>query len=328
MRIHRFSFAPQRLRWAFVWGSLALLLLHCAGNAPPLSDPTTPDDFATPPFYRIDGRAGGTILLMGTVHLGPPGGWQFSPALLEGLDRADRFVLEIDLRSLTEDAVATLLAEIAVIPPPNSLLDLVSAETARLLDEKDAQLAKMGMPRNARKWFKPWFIVISLLESTSAQSDFDAKFSAENTILEASGSRPLIGLETLAEQLGFFNDLSFRLQEVLLQDALIGLDTATEELNALVNAWRRGDEAELEAVRREGVDESPELESIYDILIRDRNRRWMPVFEKLLNDPKFSGETTFVGVGALHLVGEDGLIQLFREAGYDAFPIGPAARRQ
>jgi len=265
---------------------------------------------------------------MGTVHLGPPGGWQFSPALLEGLDRADRFVLEIDLRSLTEDAVATLLAEIAVIPPPNSLLDLVSAETARLLDEKDAQLAKMGMPRNARKWFKPWFIVISLLESTSAQSDFDAKFSAENTILEASGSRPLIGLETLAEQLGFFNDLSFRLQEVLLQDALIGLDTATEELDALVNAWRRGDEAELEAVRREGVDESPELESIYDILIRDRNRRWMPVFEKLLNDPKFSGETTFVGVGALHLVGEDGLIQLFREAGYDAFPIGPAARRQ
>ena len=173
-----------------------------------------------------------------------------------------------------------------------------------------------------------WFIVISLLESTSAQSDFDAKFSAENTILEASGSRPLIGLETLAEQLGFFDDLSFRLQEVLLQDALIRLDTATEELNALVNAWRRGDEAELEAVRREGVDESPELESIYDILIRDRNRRWMPVFEKLLNDPKFSGETTFVGVGALHLVGEDGLIQLFREAGYDAFPIGPAARRQ
>ena len=59
---------------------------------------------ATPPFYRIAGGAGATLLLLGTIHVGPPEGWRFSPDVLEAVRRADRFILEIDLRAATEEA--------------------------------------------------------------------------------------------------------------------------------------------------------------------------------------------------------------------------------
>lgn len=311
---------------SFVCLSLALLLTSCASNRVPVAADSVLQEFVTPLFYRVEGDGGGTLLLMGTIHIGPPEGWQFSPALREGLERADRFILEIDLREVTEDSVSTLLANTAVIRPPNSLMDLVSPETAKLLDENDATLAQMGLPRNARNWKKPWYIALRLLESASTRSGFEASASAEGVILEALGGRPLIGLETLDEQLGIFDNLSPQLQDVMLRDTLLQLDGGVEEIQSLVGAWRRGDEDELEEWARDGIDELPGLEEFYAVVLTDRNQRWLSVFRSLLDGPEYGGETLFVGVGALHLVGEDGLVNLLREAGYEALPIDHSGR--
>jgi uncharacterized protein YbaP (TraB family) len=320
MRIGDAISTLRSFRNAIVWFPLALLLTGCGSNTAPTPTPTLPT-LATPPFYRIDGDGGATLLLMGTIHLGPSEGWQFSPALLRGLDRADRFVLELDLRKATEESVSTLLANSVVVRPPDTLMDLVGPETARLLEENDATLAAMGMPRNARKWKKPWYIALWILESASTRSGFEAGASAEDFILQTLGTRPLIGLETLEEQLGFFDDLSPHLQDMMLQDSLLRIDTAVEEIRSLVRAWRRGDEQAMEEMARDGVDELPDLKKFYEAVLTDRNLRWMTVFKSFLDDAEYAGETIFVGVGALHLVGDDGLVRLLRESGYDAEPI-------
>lgn len=316
-----------RILWAtIVWPSLLLLLAGCGLGGAPVVSVSVAQEFATPPLYRIGANGGGTLLLMGTIHLGPPEGWQFSPTLLEALDRADRFILEVDLRTVTEASISTQLANIALIEPPNSLLDLVSPETAKLLDENDARLASMGMPRNARKWKKPWYLALWLLESASTPSGFTANASAENVILEALGPRPLIGLETVEEQLEIFDKLSPRLQDMMLRDILLRLDSTAEETRSLVSAWHRGDEKLLEELARDGLDELPELEEFYAVLLRDRNQRWLSVFRSLLDDPEYAGETIFVAVGALHLVGDDGLVKLLREAGYETLRIDHSAK--
>lgn len=321
IRIRRYNFGLRILRATSAGLSLALLLTGCASSRTPVVPVGVVREFATPPFYRIGANRGGTLLLMGTIHLGPPEGWRFSPALLDGLDRADHFILEVDLRAVTEDSISTQLANTAIIQPPNTLLDLVSPETAKLLGENDATLAKMGMPKNARKWKKPWYIALWLLESASTPSGFTASNSAENVILEAIGPRPLIGLETVEEQLEIFDKLSPHLQDMMLRDILLRLDSAAAETRALVGAWRRGDENLLEELTREEIDELPELEEFYAVVLRDRNRRWMSVFRSLLDDPEYAGETFFVGVGALHLVGVDGLVNLLRESGYETLRI-------
>jgi uncharacterized protein YbaP (TraB family) len=298
---------------------LGALIAGCASERAPIA-PAQPQlitaDFAMPPYYRVEGEGGANLLLFGTVHLGPASGWQFSPALLAGLDLADGFVLEIDLRRATEDAVSDLLASIVVLQPPDTLPSVVSPETKRLLDEKDAQLAMLGMPVNARLRLKPWFIAMGLIEVAAQRSGFSANAAAENVIMEHLGERPLLGLETFEEQIAMLDGMSAENQDIMLRDTLLRLDDAVDEIQELVEAWRHGDEEALESLARVGVDELPELEAFYDILLDDRNRRWMERFRSLLDDSSHSGETIFVGVGALHLVGEGGLVALLREEGY------------
>jgi uncharacterized protein YbaP (TraB family) len=183
------------------------------------------------------------------------------------------------------------------------------------------------MPANAWKWKKPWYVALWLIESASNRSGFEAGMSADNAILEALGRRPLIALESFEEQLGIFDDMSPMLQDVMLRDTLVRLDTAVEEIHNLVEAWRRGDEKGLEKLGLDGIGEWPERDEFQKVVLTDRNQRWLEIFKWLLDSPEFAGETIFGGVGALHLVGDDGLIGLLRESGYEAEPIDQSETR-
>ncbi len=285
-----------------------------------------PKTLARPPFYQIDGGVGATLALMGTIHIGPDSGWTFSTAINDGLKRADLFILEVDLNQVGEDEIGSALARMVIIEPPRFLQDLVSPETAKLLEQEDARLTEMGMPFNARKRFKPWYIAMSLVEDATRSSGWSNSASAESVILAAIGGRPIHGLETLQEQLRMLGGLDPILQDMMLRDTLLRLDEAVEEVHTHAEAWRIGDEPYFEALAREGVDEMPEFERFYEIILGDRNRRWLPEFQKFIDDPAFAGKLIFVGVGALHLVGEDGLVELFRSRGYEARPIDHAER--
>ena len=313
---------------------LAVCLASCASTteseAPRATNPTTashqaiPETLARPPFYQIRGGAGATIAVMGTIHIGPSAGWTFSRAVNDGLEKADLFILEVDLNQVSEDEIGSALARMVIIEPPQFLQDLVSPETAKLLEQEDARLAKMGMPFNARKRFEPWYIAISLVESATRSSGLSGSASAESVILAAVGDRPIHGLETLQQQLDMLDNLDPRLQDMMLRDTLRSLDEAVEEVHAHAEAWQIGDEKYFEALAHEGVDEMPEFEEFYEILLGDRNRRWLPELQRFLDDPAFAGKLIFVGVGTLHLVAEDGLIELFRSRGYEVQSIDHA----
>jgi len=96
-------------RWTPFLGCLVLLLsllVGCAAPSPTLDPVADSEGTAqqiaggrvTPPFFRIGGGGGATLLVLGTIHLGPPGGWLLSSEIERGLEEADAFVLEIDLR--------------------------------------------------------------------------------------------------------------------------------------------------------------------------------------------------------------------------------------
>ena len=237
------------------------------------------------------------------------------------LKRADSFVMELDLSTLDEMAVATTLAELVVIELPNTLSDLISPETAKLLADNDAFLTELGLPFNARKRLKPWYIAMGLVESTTTRSGLSTKSSAESVILASIGARPLLGLETFEEQLNLLNEIDPVLQDRMLRDTVSRLEESITATQSLAASWHSGDEAFLVELAREGIDEMPELERFYEIILGERNRRWLPPLRMMLDDPEKHNEFIFVGVGALHLLGEDGLIELFRQADYRVSPI-------
>ena len=81
------------------------------------------------------------------------------------------------------------------------------------------------------------------------------------------------------------------------------------ETQSVVTAWRSGDAPKLAALLS---DEYKSFPNLYRVLVSERNKRWVPQIEKLLH----GNQDVFVVVGALHLVGEGGLLQLVRHDGF------------
>ena len=285
---------------------------------------TSATGYETPPYFRVAGGPGATLLLLGTIHIGPKEGSTLSPAIESGLARADKIALEVDLRLATEEAVSDLVAKVALLPPGMTLASVIAPETAKVLLEEDDTITRMGFPRGIRNRMKPWFIAVGLSESTYGESGLTNKTATEEHVLGALGLRPLIGLETFEDQLRIFDQLPPTLQDLMLRDTVERLDSAEAELEELVQAWRTGDEAVLARLAREGIDELPELDAFYDILLGDRNRRWVSKLRPLLEDRDHHGETVLVAVGALHLVGKDSLVEQLRAAGFQVEAIPQA----
>ncbi|TLY49165.1 MAG: TraB/GumN family protein, partial [Gammaproteobacteria bacterium] len=117
------------------------------------------------------------------------------------------------------------------------------------------------------------------------------------------------GLETLSEELGSLETLSREDQLRLLDQTLSELKDSPAEMQAVLGAWRRGDAARLAALLAREYRAFPAL---YRPLVTERNQRWLPQIEQLLHDER----NCLVIVGALHLVGEGGLLELLRKDGF------------
>lgn len=281
------------------------------------------DRAATPPYYRVDGGAGATLFLLGTIHIGPQAGWQLAPSIEAGIASADRVALEVDLRLATEEAVSSLVAELALLGAGREVTDVVAPETAKLLEAEDARLTRLGVPPGMRRLMKPWFMATVIGESVYGELGLSPQSAVEYRVLEALGERPLLGLETFEQQLRMLDGLEPALQDLMLRETLLQLDEARDLASQLVSAWQRGDEAQLARLAREGIDALPELDRFYDIVLGDRNRRWVRQLRPLLDDRAHAGEQVLVAVGALHLVGEDNLVELLRAAGYRVKRVKP-----
>ena len=170
---------------------------------------------------------------------------------------------------------------------------------------------KTSFPAGMFQRMKPWMaaVTITALAMTEAgylsSAGIDAYFSRRAE--EAGKER--IALETVEFQVGLFADLTAEQSLAFLRYSLIDLETVIPELDELSANWRAGKVAAVEALMAEGFDEFPEL---LDKMVTDRNRAWMSPIEGLL-----AGDSNaMVVVGALHLVGEDGVVNLLRKKGY------------
>ncbi len=122
-------------------------------------------------------------------------------------------------------------------------------------------------------------------------------------------NKEIVALETLEYQISLFDALSAEEQEELLLETLLELDTLETSFNNLITAWSNGDLEEFAALFLANFAPYPDLE---EKLLTQRNHNWLPTIESLLQQKK----DYLVIVGAGHLVGEEGLIQLLENRGY------------
>ena len=188
-------------------------------------------------------------------------------------------VMEIDMDDLDPADAQGLMLEKGVYTGDKTLSGVGGkARFAKL--EKAA--GDMGIPSEALERFQPWMAAMTLAELQLAKMGFDPNSGVEKQITaHAQGDRKEItGFETIGEQLGMLANLSQPDQIKFLDLTLEEMSEMQGETDALLAAWRTGNASKLASILSEEYGVAPGL---YSTLVSDRNRRWIPQIEKLLN---------------------------------------------
>ena len=174
-----------------------------------------------------------------------------------------------------------------------------------------AAAASLGLPTLGLDTLAPWVVGIEITDLAYVQEGFDPDQGVEEQLVrraQADG-KPTAGLETLPEELGSLSALSSEDQVRMLEQTLDDLKDIKSEMGEVTSAWRQGDAKHLATLLSTEYKAFPAL---YKPLVSDRNQRWMPQLEELLRGK----DNELVVVGALHLVGQGGLLELLRKKGY------------
>lgn len=282
--------AGSACRWLLAFGLLGCLSAEAAG-----------------PVWAIRG-AHNTVYLAGSIHLLPEADASLPPAFARAYADSACLTMEIDLGRLdAAETLGTLLGH-GGLPEGTTLREVAGA--ARYARTSAAATA-LGLPVISMDREAPWMVALQLTELEYAHLGFDPEQGVEQQLLRRAlaDHKSTAGLESLTDEMRVFEALAPAAQLRLLDMVLEELDDTADETRAVLAAWRRGDTAQLAALLAAEYRTFPAL---YDALVMDRNRHWLPEIEQLLK----GGDNCLVVVGALHLVGKGGLLEALRRDGF------------
>lgn len=258
-------------------------------------------------FWEVQGRHN-TVWLLGSVHVLNDPDRALPEVATAAFADAETVVEELDLSAATADMLGGASVALETLPQGRTLAGELGPELYAHLQQEARTL---GLDLDFMSRQQPWFVAMQVEQVRLLRAGYSPLNGVDFQIAQqaASAHKPLIGLETAADQLSLFAKLSPDEQREFLRATLDEEDPA-KQLQQVTDAWRHGDVAALGELLRQGTLESPVF---FKALTTDRNLRWLPQIEKMLQDP---GHDYLVVTGALHMVGDDGLVSLLRKKGY------------
>lgn len=294
--------ATGRMKWLRLAVAGLLPLSVCAAEAKPGTKT------AKPAMWKVT-DSDTTLYLFGTIHLLPKGQSWRTPAMDSALASADELVLEV---ANIDDMMASAraMAKLGMSPGLPPIAERVPEGKRAALR---AMIAESGYPEAVFDRLETWAAALPLLGVTFKRLGLDPSLGVESQIetpFKAGGKR-VSGLETVEQQLGYFDTLSESAQRALLLSVVEDSAETRAQFRQMLAAWASGD---LKGIARTFDDEtqmSPELKAA---LMSRRNAAWAEWLAKRMEKPG----TAFVAVGAGHLVGADSVQSMLKKKGIRA----------
>lgn len=249
------------------------------------------------------------IYLGGTVHLLRPGDYPLPGEFEEAYQASTQLYFETDMAAMSDLSIQTQMLQQLTYSDDRTLSTVLSAEAYTALS---AYTATTGLPIAMLEKFKPGLLVSTLQVMVFQSMGFtpqgvDAFFHTR----ALSDGKAEGQLETVQEQIGFLAAMGEGNESEFILLSLKDLAETGDVMEDMIAAWRSGDAGGLSELFVEDMKiEAPEL---YDSLLLQRNLKWIPQIDNMLLDV----DTEFVLVGAAHIVGENGLLDLLSQKGYE-----------
>jgi uncharacterized protein YbaP (TraB family) len=262
-------------------------------------------------LWRITGKdLSKPSYLFGTIHLLCSDDIQLSDSLKTAIQQSDKIYLELDMDNLFEVMGAMNKLKMRNDTTLSDLLTTAEYEKVRAYFSKSGSM----IPFSMLETYKPM-----LTASTLMQSNMNCKTVAVEQMVmkEAKASRKEIkGLETMAYQLSIFDSIPYKFQAQQLLQFVENLDSSesqSKEYEELAMAYKAQDLSKMEELTSKEIIG---FGNFTEVLLYNRNKNWVAKLTGLINS-----QSLVIAIGAGHLPGEKGMINLLRLAGYKVEPI-------
>lgn len=239
--------------------------------------------------------------LFGTIHILPEDKFLFTDKMKQAFDATETLALEMDIDIPMGEQLK--MAQQMMMPDGKTWAEFMTPEEFAVL--RSAYVDSLGIKANKfdKQYIKIKPLFLSGLVLTTLLGNVKA-YEQELSSMAKKSKKPILGLETLDQQMAFMASVTLEEQISQVKEAGASL---LREYNRMLAAYLQQDLAALESVARESGD----LEGMEEELLTERNAAWIPLIKE-----QAAKSPTFFAVGALHLVGEKGVIEGLREAGF------------
>ncbi len=275
------------------------------------------DVAAAPPeplLWRSEGTTG-TVWLLGSFHMLQPTDYPLDARVEAAYTQADRLVFEVDPGEMTDPQTLQAIQKMARFEDGRTLRGVISRRTANRLRRF---LGGSEVAMTSADAFKPWYMGLNIAVGSMLTMGLDPKLGLDQHFMQRAqrDDKSVSGLETAVEQIGALDRAPLAEQEYTLVEALGPAAKQRERILQMHALWRAGDAAGLEALVNEDMREhTPRM---HELLAGERNQRWLP---QVLERTRTPGNTLVV-VGSMHLLGDDGLVELLRRKGVRIERVG------
>jgi uncharacterized protein len=243
--------------------------------------------------------------LFGTIHMICPSDFLMDDRIKNAFEDADELIMELDM---DDPEMMQKMQQSSLNPEMKNIKSAFSESDANALNE--FLTANYGAGLDQLGILKP-FMLMSMITVKQLPCEQIESYELFFTNLAKTQNKNVEGLESVEFQMGLFDEIP---EEILLKEIskMVTTDDSIKEFEQMVSAYTAEDIDKLYEV----IAENEMMGNFNELMLDNRNRNWIPVMEK-----NMKGNQVFFAVGSGHLGGENGVINLLRNQGYQVKPI-------
>ena len=258
-------------------------------------------------LWKVEGRKC-AVYLLGSVHVLKAEDYPLAEPIESAFTNSQIVAFETDIAVLEDPATAMKMLGKARLPEGETLKTQLSPEVYQAFMK---HVKESGTPEILVEPLKPAMaaMMVEVFEMMKLGLEADKGVDKHFFGLAKESGKQIVPLETVDFQIDLITGFTKEEGEAMMKSTLKDLDNVKSELAGMLTAWKTGDADKLDKMLNEAKVDAP---AVYKRLVTDRNHRWVPQIEEFLKGDK----NAIVIVGAAHLVGKEGVVQLIKDKGH------------
>ena len=248
-----------------------------------------------------------TVYLLGSIHLMKEDVYPLPEVIENAYKSSDNLVVEVNVENVNP---LKMLGK-AMFTDSNNLEGSVSPEVYKKLSQS---FEEHNVKKEVFNRYKPWFAVINLLGLELMSKGFSGDIGIDKHFIDEAKkvSKKILELESFEQQIELFENGMKNYESNFIDFSLSDFEQTSEQVDTLVEFWKKGDAEGFEKAAFEETSKRPEFDNIMKIMVDERNFKMADKIIGYLN----TNEKYFIVVGGGHIVGRYGLLNLLKNNGF------------